>query len=83
MSESKVKIRVRFLIEKEGEDVFAYFPNERFDRAGINRSCYAHIGQHSACAPEYAEACKEAGPEQFEDLKQELESIGYELEIIN
>lgn len=75
-------VQVKFLIEKDGEDVFAYFPYEPFDTEGDFNTCYAHIVQHSACHPDYAKECKEATPEQYKDLKEELESIGYVLEIL-
>lgn len=82
------KTDVIFLIEKDEHQaddkgsVFAYFPNEDdFDCYG-NKPSYAHIGQHSGCSADYASACMHASPKQYADLKQELESIGYELNII-
>jgi hypothetical protein len=45
------------------------------------RTCYSHIGQHSACHPDYAKECKEATD--YQELKEELESIGYSLNILN
>jgi len=87
MSEQKTK--VKFLIERpeeplieDGKTVFAFFPDEVADMEG-NATSYAHIGQHSACSEEYADECRDATPVQYEDLKSELEGIGYELEIIN
>jgi hypothetical protein len=92
------KTDVLFLIEKpEGDlpcDVFAYFPNEKYYGDGETlaheysfdlrmRTCYAHIGQHSACHPNYASECKEASPDEFKPLMEELESIGYDLNILN
>lgn len=44
--------------------------------------CYAHIGQHSTCHTDYFMECEPATPEQYKDLKEELESIGYNLTII-
>lgn len=45
--------KVTFKIEKpttRGERTpFAYFPDEVWDLDG-NRACYAHVGQHGACA---------------------------------
>lgn len=84
MEKDKQVTGVTFYLERdcEGNEVFAYFPNEMYDTTGILRSCYAHIGQHSGCHPEYLKGCKKATPEQYNDLKTELESIGYNLEII-
>jgi len=79
------KTQVKFLLEgdTDPQTVFAYFPNEPdFDFKG-NQPSYAHIGQHSGCNPAYAAKCLPATPEQYKDLKSELESIGYDLEIID
>jgi hypothetical protein len=73
-----MKIDVMFRTEKEG-NVLAYFPYEIHN--GYVATCYAHIGQHSACDHEYI--IKETKPcLEFKELKIELESIGYELNII-
>lgn len=86
MKQDKQMTKVLFLIEKDSEDeVFAYFPNEIFstDKGEVFYTCYAHIGQHSSCHPDYAKECKQATPDQYNDLKIELESIGYNLEVLN
>ena len=75
-------MRVIFYKEHKSEDVFAYFPENRCDNVG-NKLCYAHIGQHSGCSPRYAAKCKLAEPHEYQELKRELEQIGYELEIKN
>jgi hypothetical protein len=81
------KTKVKFLVnEREGEpvDLFAYFPNEQWTNISpFTKTCYSHIGQHSACSPEYANESREATPEEYADLKAELESIGYDLQIMN
>jgi hypothetical protein len=44
--------------------------------------CYSHVGQHSSCELQYLiYASKAATPEQYADLRRELESIGYVLDI--
>lgn len=60
--------------------VFAFFPNlpEGHNNAFTS---YAHVGQHSPCALEYARECKLARPDEYADLAKELESIGYDLKI--
>lgn len=83
MEKDSHKTKVLFLQEREfkvSKGIFAYFP-EMVHRGEI-MTCYAHIGQHSACAPGYANKCKKATPDQYADLKAELESIGYNLEIL-
>jgi hypothetical protein len=76
------KTAVKFLVNESENDLFAYFPTEIAD-SQKNRLSYAHIGQHSACAPDYAEHCRPATKQEFEPLKLELEQLGYSLKIIN
>lgn len=85
--------KVKFLIDKpmdqftgenekiEENGVFAFFPEEVDHDYFL--TCYSHIGQHSACHPDYAKECKEATKDQYQDLKAELESIGYKLKVLN
>lgn len=73
--------KVTFKIEKpttRGERTpFAYFPDEAWDLDG-NRACYAHVGQHGACAVEYARECRLAKYEEYKPLFDELVRIGYD-----
>lgn len=68
------KERVVFLKEKDGS-IMAYFPN--IDEGNGQKMCYAHIGQHSACSPEYAKECTPANEKEYSDLQDELVSVGY------
>jgi len=73
-----MKTKVVFLKEEDG-DILAVFPEVLNDFSG-NITCYAHVGQHSGASVEY---CKTLQPaEDYEDLKEELESIGYDLEVL-
>ena len=85
MKKDKQKTQVVFYIETgngtDNETPFAYFINEKADQRG-NNTCYAHIGQHSACSPEYIKECRKATEQEYKDLAEELESIGYNLEIL-
>jgi hypothetical protein len=82
MNEPKTK--TQFLFERNSNtEVFAFFPEMDYNDTPGLKSCYAHIGQHSACHIDYAVECKPAGPEHYQQLKEELENIGYELEVIN
>ncbi len=82
MKKDKNKTKVQFLVDKEGKwPPFAYFPEEIADRQQ-NRISYAHVGQHSACSPEYVAECREATKKERQSLIEELESIGYRLDII-
>lgn len=80
------KTDVLFLIEKpEGNlpcNVFAFFPKNVYSDNSKMFDCYAHIGQHSSCHIDYAKECKQATQEQYADLLKELESIGYNLNVL-
>jgi len=79
--------KVMFLVnEKDPEDpdLFAYFPEENHDREGKFKTAYSHIGQHSSASPQYAAESRPATPEEYADLKAELENqVGYNLEVLN
>lgn len=84
------KTKVQFLLEHgdHARGVYAYFPEEKAyaretEPSGETKMCYAHIGQHSACSPEYASASRKATQKEYADLKTELQSIGYNLEVID
>ena len=74
---------VIFYLEDNGE-VLAYFPNENHDSSGRLKVCYAHTGQHSACHPDYVKGKQLATPEQYNELKNELENYyDYNLNVIS
>lgn len=81
MKKDAEKTKVQFLVN--GKDLFAFFPDDYAAPFGTYRTAYSHIGQHSACALEYAAQSRPASPAEYADLKSELESIGYNLEVIN
>lgn len=63
--------------EYTGEDeITAVFPNDIADSEG-NVTVYAHMGQHSAGDLDYMLSLPEANPEEYSDLLQELNNIGY------
>lgn len=72
------KLEVQFRV-LNGE-VIAVFPYviESIDSV----SSYMHVGQHSHCAWDINTFTKPATPNQYEPLKKELESIGYDLKVI-
>lgn len=79
---------VLFLVEQteeENKEVFAYFPKMFYNKELYKTTFtgYAHIGQHTAIHSDYANECKEATSIEYADLKKELESIGYNLNILN
>jgi hypothetical protein len=82
MKKDKFKTDVMFRVFPEDKKVIALFPHEIYnERGGINS--YMHIGQHGEA--EYSACIKNAKPakeNEYADLKNELESIGYNLNII-
>jgi len=79
------KTKVVFLVHKSDNDssnVLAYFPDEPYDNYG-NYMGYSHITQYGAVSPEYAKKCRLATQDEYEDLKNELEQIGYNLDVVN
>ncbi len=88
MKTDKHKTKVKFLFHEGnqdiliGADVFAFFPEEKYNGGNVMFTSYEHIGQHSACHIDYANECRPATPEEYKDLKSELESLGYNLEIV-
>lgn len=86
METDKDKTKVWFLVnekEENNNDLFGYFPEANYnDFSTTTKTCYSHVGQHSACHVDYAKESRLATPEEYNDLKIELESIGYNLEIL-
>lgn len=61
--------------------IVALFPEEKFDYDG-HCAAYEHIGQHGAADYGYViSITRAATPEEYNDLKEELTSIGYNLKI--
>jgi len=83
MEKDTQKTKVNFLINENNGELFAFFPEENYTTFSNLKTSYAHIGQHSACSIAYAEESREATETEYAELKEELESIGYNLEILN
>jgi len=83
MEDEIIDIEVIFRICKGG-DVVALFPYSIYsnDHIGLINS-YMHIGQHSSSSYcDTMQSSKPAKEDGYKDLKEELESIGYNLKII-
>lgn len=86
MKKDNYKTRVMFYKEKDSNDVFAFFPEEYYNIKlyGLDiRTCYAHLGQHSACHVDYLIGLEKAKEDEYEYLRLELEGLGYNLRILN
>ena len=83
MEKDTHKTKVKFLINEANNELFAFFPEENYTSYPSDlKMSYAHIGQHSACSIAYANESKKAIESQYRELKLELESIGYDLELL-
>lgn len=76
------KVNVTFRKFEDGE-VIAIFVNEAYKKEsnGYYLS-YMHIGQHSDCYFKLVDELDKASEKEYMLLKNELESLGYELNII-
>jgi hypothetical protein len=75
------ELMTEVLFKRDGSEIFAVMPYDICDRQG-NMTTYAHVGQHSSCRPDYVKRCKNANKSEYAELKKELESIGYKLNVI-
>lgn len=81
--ETPVLFRVHRAPVKHGAEITAVFPCEPATYTGYAMSCYAHVGQHGSCDYGWYQKTRPATPEEYAELKQELESApyGYRLKI--
>ena len=74
-------IKVLFLLDPEDLKPFAYFPDLEYNEDSNLKTGYAHIGQHTAVHKYYAMNCRLASEAEYNELKDELLSLGYVLDI--
>ena len=69
------------IFRKDESGIFAIFPYEIYNKHLI--TTYQHVGGHSSGDYNYCiKSSKPATEEEYKDLKEELESIGYNLKVI-
>jgi predicted nucleic acid-binding Zn finger protein len=73
-------MKTEVIFRKEGGGVVAFMPYDIADLNG-NITCYAHIGQHSAASLGYYRTTKSATEKEYFDLLNELQSIGYDVQV--
>lgn len=78
-----VLFRVHRAPRTHGADVTAVFPCEPATYSGYAMTCYAHVGQHGSCDLGWYNQTRPAKPEEYANLKRELESApyGYRLKV--
>jgi hypothetical protein len=62
-------------------DIIALFPNQIETKEGHINS-YQHVGQHGGASPELINELEKAHFNEYQDLANELLSIGYDLQVI-
>lgn len=79
MDKTKAIFRKEF--PENGGGIIAVFPSMAGDNNPY-RTCayYAHVGQHGGMAIDYMKCTFPTTPEEYASLKEELESIGYDLQ---
>ncbi len=85
MKKDDYKTDVMFRVEKSGDHkgtVYALMPHEAYNHQGSVNS-YEHVGQHGKADYDHCiSKSRCATAEECEGLKQEMESIGYDLNIV-
>ncbi len=72
----------KVIFRKMGDEVIAIFPEIVSDQHQYNCQSYMHIGQHSSCTPsDLSYRTNPAKPEEYKDLFEELQSLGYKLKV--
>lgn len=85
MNRDKYKTDVMFRIDKSKDfkgTIFAILPHNAFDPKGYI-TIYQHVGQHSA--RDYNHCLKTSKPakkSEYKDLKKEMESFGYNFNVV-
>jgi len=77
-----MKTKTIFRKFKDTGEIIALFPEIPHDVNGITCSSYMHVGQHGASSLGLHDVSKPAKPEEYAPLQRELESIGYDLQVI-
>lgn len=78
MKTDKHKTKVIFMYNAYNDDYYAYFP-DTLEKGFYD--CYAKIGQHSKVSEKYVRESINIEKHEYKDLKNELEQLGYNLEI--
>jgi hypothetical protein len=74
------KTKVIFRKDRKSGEITAVFP-EWTEHSWAYVTCYAHFGQHGTCSHEWYMTTSPATPDEYADLKAELERIDYVLDV--
>jgi hypothetical protein len=77
------KLSVIFRCDRDGSHVAAVFPTfPSHEPDDGMRTCYAHVGQHSACSRSWYRTTRAAQPTEYADLLAELTGIYDDCELV-
>ena len=74
--------KTKVLFVKSKGDIVAVMPYELGTDKPSTMTCYAHVGQHSACSDKWVKNQPVASAEEYKDLLNELVSMEYDVEVI-
>lgn len=72
---------VIFRADNGGDNITAVFPEIPGTVGRDDMTCYAHVGQHSACTRAWYYTTRPARPDEYRDLAAELAGLGYKLTV--
>jgi len=81
MPQTTIKTKVIFRKFNSGA-LIALFPEQLGTRQWNTCESYMHIGQHGSALIELVMITKLASPPEYSELKRELETLGYNLEVV-
>ena len=83
MEKDVQKTDVIFRKFKDDNAIIALFPYDLWSYRGIDCMSYMHVGQHGAAEHSAClKNCKPAKENEYQDLFNELEDLGYNLNVI-
>jgi tRNA C32,U32 (ribose-2'-O)-methylase TrmJ len=85
MEKDNYKTDVMFRVDKSGDNkgvVYALLPHEAYNHSGSVTS-YEHVGQHGKADYNYCiSKTRPATEKEYSALKEEMESIGYDINVV-
>lgn len=81
MQQDTEKTKVVFRKFSDGEVIAMFYEDQRPSKYGTICMSYLQMGQHGEASLSLVSDTKLATPEEYADLKEELESIGYNLDV--
>lgn len=81
MEQDTYKTKVVFRKFPDGDIIAMFYEDQRPSKYGLVCMSYMEVGQHGEASLDLVQSTELATPEEYADLKEELESIGYNLDV--